>query len=213
MNAVKRFVSMRKSTQQRVSLGWLVSSLALVLILVAGCMPIQPPATNLAASKAVTLRFAISDAKGGAPSEPFELEFIAQVKILSQGSLTIEPVWDGGSGTSDGFEKGVIQLVRKGKFDLGLASSRTWDTQGIKSFQVLLAPFLITDDALSGVVATSDVVAKMLDSLSTADMVGLTLWPEGLRHPFSIVPDKPLLSPKILSARRSGPAPLTWPMR
>jgi TRAP-type C4-dicarboxylate transport system substrate-binding protein len=36
----------------------------------------------------------------------------------------------------------------------------------------------------------------MLDSLSSAGMVGLTMWPEDLRHPFSLVPDKPILSPE-----------------
>jgi Tol biopolymer transport system component/TRAP-type C4-dicarboxylate transport system substrate-binding protein len=148
----------------------------------------------------------------GAPSEPDELEFIDQVKTLSQGSITIEPIWDAGSGTSDGFEKGVIQLVRKGKFDLGLASSRTWNTQNITSFQVLQAPFLITNDALSEAVATSDVVTRMLDSLSTAGMVGLTLWPEGLRHPFSVVPDKPLLSPQdfVGAQIRTGPSDVAY---
>src|SRR5947207_14336328 len=99
MNAVNRFVPTRRTTRQRVSAWWLLSSLTLVLALLAGCMPIQPPATNLSTSKAITLRFAISDAKGGAPSEPYELEFMAQVKTLSQGSLTIEPIWDAGSGT------------------------------------------------------------------------------------------------------------------
>src|SRR3954453_7062041 len=118
MNVTNRFVPTR-STHPHVRPVWRLSSLALVLALLAGCMPIQPAATNSAPSKAVTLRFAISDAKGGAPSEPFELEFIAQVKTLSQGSITIEPTWDGGNGTADGFEKGVIQLVRHCDFDLG----------------------------------------------------------------------------------------------
>jgi TRAP-type C4-dicarboxylate transport system substrate-binding protein len=35
----------------------------------------------------------------------------------------------------------------------------------------------------------------MLDSLSSAGIVGLTIWPEDLRHPFSLMPDKPILSP------------------
>lgn len=53
---------------------------------------------------------------------------------------------------------------------------------------------MITNDALAEAVATSDIATKMLDHLSVADMVGLTMWPEDLRHPFSIVADKPLLS-------------------
>jgi TRAP-type C4-dicarboxylate transport system substrate-binding protein len=55
---------------------------------------------------------------------------------------------------------------------------------------------VINNDALSKAVATSDIATRMLDSLSSAGMVGLTMWPEDLRHPFSLVPDKPILSPK-----------------
>lgn len=192
MNFVKRFVSTHRKTNPRVSLGWFLSSVALVLALLAGCMPIQPAA----APEAITLRFAISDGEGLPRIDNYVHEFVDQVHALSQGKITIEPTWDAGSGTTDGYEKGVIKLVRQGKFDLGLASARTWDTQGITNFQVLQAPFLITNDALAEAVATSDIATRILNSLSPAGVVGLTLWPEDLRHPFSVVPDKPLLAPQ-----------------
>src|SRR4051794_22856353 len=126
MNAIKRYVPTQRTTHQHVSSAWLFSSLALVLILVAGCMPIQPPATSLATSKAITLHLAVADA-AGRPSAPYVLAFVDQVKTLSQGNLIIEPLWDAGSTVPDGFEKGVLQLVRQGKFELGLAAARTWD--------------------------------------------------------------------------------------
>src|ERR1051326_468563 len=66
----------------------------------------------------------------------------------------------------------------------------------ITSFQALHAPFLIDNDALAVAVATSDTATKMLDNLSSSGLMGLTLWPEDLRHPFSLVPGKPLLSPQ-----------------
>ena len=119
MNAVPRY----SSKQQRISPGWLLSSLALVLTLVAGCVPIQPEAP--AEPAAITLRFAIPDGEGLPRIDNYVHEFVDQVHALSQGQITIEPTWDGGSGTTDGYEKGVIQLVRQGKFDLGLASART----------------------------------------------------------------------------------------
>src|SRR5262245_42187891 len=128
MNAVNRYVPTHRMTHQGVSTWWLLSSLALVLALLAGCMPIQPPATNLGANEAITLRFAIPDEQGRPQIDPYVDEFVAQAHALSQGSITIEPIWDGGRGTTDGYEKGVIQLVRQGKFDVGLASARTWDT-------------------------------------------------------------------------------------
>lgn len=36
----------------------------------------------------------------------------------------------------------------------------------------------------------------MLENLSSSGLAGLTLWPEDLRHPFSVDPAKPLLSPE-----------------
>ena len=138
-------------------------------------------------------------------------EFIDQVKSLSNGSITIEPVWDAGSNTADGFERGVIQEVRKGTYPLGLAASRTWDTQGLPNFQALQAPFLITNDALAEAVAAGDIGAQMLASLPVTDVVGLTMWPEDLRHPFSVMPDKPLLAPEDFKGLtiRSGPSNVT----
>lgn len=192
MKVANRFAPTRRLTRQRISPAWLLSSLTLVLMLLAGCMPIPPAA----APAAITLRFAIPDEAGRPQIDPYVNEFVAQAHALSQGQITIEPTWDGGSGTPDGYEKGVIQLVKQGKFDLGLASARTWDTQGILNFQVLQAPFLITNDALAEAVATSEIAARLLGSLSPAGVVGLTLWPEDLRHPFSVVPDKPLLAPQ-----------------
>jgi hypothetical protein len=72
-------------------------------MLLAGCMPIQPSATNLAPSQAITLRFAIADGKGGKPSEPYELEFIDQVKTYRAiiGSLSI---WERDMPVADAFE-------------------------------------------------------------------------------------------------------------
>src|SRR5690242_18430671 len=98
MNAVNRYVPTLRTTRQRGSPWWLLSSLALVLTLLVGCMPIQPAATNLAPSKAITLRLAIAD-QDKRPSAPYVREFADQVKTLSQGSLTIELVWDAGGGT------------------------------------------------------------------------------------------------------------------
>jgi TRAP-type C4-dicarboxylate transport system substrate-binding protein len=149
---------------------------------------------------AVSLRLAVADEKGY-PSEPIVVEFIDQVNTLSNGDITIKPTWDAGNTTDAGFETGVIQLVKGGKADLGLAASRAWDTENITSFQALQAPFLIDNDALAEAVATSDIAAKMLDGLSKYSLAGLTLWPEDLRHPFSTLVDKPILSPADFSGR------------
>lgn len=140
------------------------------------------------------------------------LKFIEQVKTLSNGNLLIEPIWDAAPDTTDGPEVGIIRLVLGDQADLGLAGSRAFDLEGITSFQALQAPFLITNDALSRAVATSDISTRMLDSLSSAGVVGLTMWPEDLRHPFSVMPDKPILDPQDFAGLtiRAVPSGITY---
>lgn len=166
------------------------------------------PAQN---EPAITLQLAIAD-QGGRPSEPYVLEFIAQVMTLSNGFITIEPIWEAGNETKAGGEVGVVQLVKEGQVDLGLAASRAFDIEGITSFQALQAPFLITNDALSKAVSTSDIASQMLESLSSTEVVGLTIWPEDLRHPFSTNPDKPILAPEDFAGLniRAIPSGLTY---
>ncbi len=137
----------------------------------------------------LTVRLAIFDPQGR-PSEPYVLEFINQVKTLSNGSLTIEPFWDAGS------EPTVIQLVKAGEAELGLVASRAWNGEGVTNLDALQAPFLIDNDALAEAVATSDTAKQMLEGMSSAGVVGLTLWPEDMRHPFAINPQPPFLSPE-----------------
>jgi TRAP-type C4-dicarboxylate transport system substrate-binding protein len=156
--------------------------------------PTSPPAAIQAQSEPITLRLAVADAQDRA-STSYVLEFLEQVKTLSNGNITVEPIWDAGAETTPVFEQGVVKIVKEGQFDLGLAGSRAWDSVGVSSFQALQTPFLITDDALAEAVAASDIATRMLESLSSAGTVGLALWPEDLRHPFSVVPDKPILSP------------------
>jgi TRAP-type C4-dicarboxylate transport system substrate-binding protein len=142
----------------------------------------------------VTLHLAIYD-DPGSPIEPYVFEFVNQVKTLSGGNITIEPLWSADANSTPSLEQNVIQAVIEGQYELGLVASRSWDIEKVTSFQALQAPFLITNDALAIAVAKSDIARQMLDSLSPAGVVGLTLWPEDLRHPFSVVPGKSLLSP------------------
>ncbi len=155
------------------------------------------PATAAAPDKPITLHFAVSDAQGRA-SEPYVQEFVNQVNTLSKGNITVVPVWDAGADITPPFAQGVIKIVKDGQDELGLAGAGAWDTAGVKSFQALQAPFLITDDALAEAVASSEIGTQMLDSLSSAGMTGLALWPEDLRHPISMNPDQPILSPADL---------------
>ena len=193
--------------------------IVIALIVVTACTPqIAPtpaptsaPAATMAQEEPITLRLAVADAEDR-PSDPYVREFIEQVKMLSNGNITIEPIWDAGADTTPAFEQGVIKALMEGQYDLGLASSRAFDTEGVTSFQALQSPFLITNDALAEAVAGSEIVTRMLDNLSSAGVVGLTLWPEDLRHPFSVVPDKQILSPDDFAGLtvRATPSKLTY---
>ena len=171
-------------------------ALLIALLALGACAPqVQETSPEpVTAPESVTLRLAIPDGDNVLYA-PYVLEFIQQAKTLSNGTITIEPTWQAGDSTDAGYEVGVIQLVKEGEFDLGLAASRSFDSESITSFEALQAPFLIDNDALAKAVATSDAASRMLENLSTSGLAGLTLWPEDLRHPFSVDPANPLLSP------------------
>jgi len=155
-------------------------------------MPVQRQAS--------TLILRLAEVEGAsAPSAPYIIEFVEQVSTLSDGKMTIQPVWDAGDMIPGDAGIGTIQLVRKGDAELGLMGSMSWDMVAVPSFQALQASYLIDNDALAKAVATSDVARQMLDDLSAAGIVGLTLWPEDLRHPFSMVPERPILSPQDIA--------------
>ena len=150
---------------------------------------------TIAQDDSVTLRLAVTDPLGR-PSEAYINEFINQVTTLSGGKITIEPTWEAGANTTPTFEQGVAKALVEGQYDLGLAASRGWDSVGVTSLQPLQAPFLINNDALAEAVAASDTAKQMLEGMSPAGVVGLTLWPDVLNHPMSFDFEKPFLSPE-----------------
>jgi TRAP-type C4-dicarboxylate transport system substrate-binding protein len=186
--------------------------IVMAVLVITACAP-QVTATPAAQaqSEPVTLSLAVAD-QAGRPSDPYVREFIEQVNTLSNGSITIQPIWDAGANTTPSFEPGIIKALKEGRYDLGLVAARAFDTQGITSFQALQAPFLITDDALAKAVASSDISAGMLEKLSSAGMVGLTLWHEELRHPLSTAPNKPILAPEDFAGLtiRAIPSDVTY---
>jgi TRAP-type C4-dicarboxylate transport system substrate-binding protein len=171
------------------------------ILALSACAPqaVETPAL-MSTPEPLTLRLAVSDKQGNA-SEPPVREFINQVETLSNGEITIELIWDAADESQAGFEGRVIQLVKGGQADLGLAASRAWTSEGINSFEALQAPFLINNDTLAQAVAKSDIATRMLDDLSESGLVGLTVWLEDLRHPFSLLPEDPILSPADIAGR------------
>jgi TRAP-type C4-dicarboxylate transport system substrate-binding protein len=131
----------------------------------------------------VTLRLAVSD-DPGKPSGQAVNKFVRDVAGASGGNITIAATFDAGKGTEQGFELGVADLVQRGETDLAVVASRAWDLAGITSLQALQAPYLIDNDALALAVAQGDIARRSLDGIGHG-IVGLTMWPEGLRHLFS----------------------------
>jgi TRAP-type C4-dicarboxylate transport system substrate-binding protein len=169
-------------------------------LLLAAAMPLATSMAAVAADPPITLHLGVSD-EAGRPSQAAIDAFIEEVATRSGGSITIDPVYDAGATSPEGFEVGTAGRVMRGEVDLALVASRAWDRHGVTALQALQAPFLITDDALAIAVATSPIADDLLSGLGSAGVTGLALWPEDLRHPFSFVPDQPILAPEDLEGR------------
>ena len=82
------------------------------------------------------------------------------------------------------FEPVVAQQAIDGDLDLALVAARAWDTVGVRTLSPLQAPFLVTSDELMAQVVADPIQDDLLAGLPEVGVVGLGLWPEGLRHPF-----------------------------
>lgn len=134
------------------------------------------------------------------PDAPFARYFASRVSKLSGGSLRVRVVWDAAGQDSPGYDLGIARLVRQGKFDLGWMGARAWDRMGVKQFQALQAPFLVTDHRLLGRITTGPLAGRMLAGLGDRDLVGLALVPERLRYLFGA--RRSLDSPAALEGAR-----------
>src|SRR5215208_5832797 len=120
------------------------------------------------AAAPTTLRLATMEGTGSPDADNVE-EFARQVEKISSGGLRIRVIWSSAEeffGTyPPGAEQKVARLIRDGKVDLGLVSSRAWDGLGVTSLQALQAPFLVSSDDLVDEVVQSDVAEEMLTGL------------------------------------------------
>jgi TRAP-type C4-dicarboxylate transport system substrate-binding protein len=131
-------------------------------------------------------------------------EFAAAVERLSGGRVRIDIV-PAGRGTEAEFEKGVVQDVRDGKAQLGIGDARVWDTLGVRSFQPLVAPFLVDSLELERRVLESPLATRMLEGVEQAGVVGIALLPGPLRRPFGL--SRPLVRPDDYAGATIGTRP------
>jgi TRAP-type C4-dicarboxylate transport system substrate-binding protein len=132
----------------------------------------------------IVLRMAYGyNPREGQPDEPMIRYFAGRVAKLSHGTLRVRLVFNAAGQAVPGIEERVARMVRSGRFDLGWVATRAWDQLGIRSFQALQAPFLISDTGLLGRVVTGPIGDEMLSGLRRRRMTGLAIVPELLRHP------------------------------
>jgi TRAP-type C4-dicarboxylate transport system substrate-binding protein len=139
----------------------------------------------------VTLRIGTGDAED-APSARQIRWFAHRLEELTGGAMTLDPVYLA-AGHRDRFEPLVVRQLLDGDLDLAVVASRAWDGVGVRTLAPLQAPFLVTSDALLARVVDGPIGDQLLAGLPEAGVLGLALWPEGLRHPFGF--EEPLDDP------------------
>jgi TRAP-type C4-dicarboxylate transport system substrate-binding protein len=130
----------------------------------------------------------------------FATLFTDEVRRRSKGRIHIKFI--AGSGDADPADAVVhhARQVRDGRYDLGVIEAPAWDELGVRSFEPLQAPFLITDQSLFKAVLASPLAAKMLAGLRSEHVVGLSLMQTWLQHPVGDV--GPLSTPSDFQGKR-----------
>ena len=108
----------------------------------------------------------------------------------------IEPRWhaEGNDHPTD-WDQAVAAMVQDGELDLALGPTWAWDVLDVTTLQPLQAPFLVdSDELVAEVVQDEELADQLMSGLEDAGVVGLSMWPEGLRHPFGF--EEPLVSPE-----------------
>jgi TRAP-type C4-dicarboxylate transport system substrate-binding protein len=174
--------------------------LAAIVLLggVAACSssPSNPTVSQAPSYSGTALTLTIgTDDSPGVPSTDQISHFASEVQTLSGGKITVEPRWhaEGNKHPAD-WDQAVARMVQAGHLDLGLGPTWAWDDLGVTSLRPLQAPFLVDSDPLTAqVVLDPGLSTKLRSGLAGHRVEGLSLWPEGMRHPFGF--GKPLLTP------------------
>ena len=134
---------------------------------------------------AVTLHLADAEDQGRS-SQPWIDAFIAKVSKDSGGTITVVPEYNAGGG-NEGVPGEIVVAgqVIAGDVELALVPVRGWNDVGVTSLQALEAPLLVDSDALLTAVAADPLVQPLLERMGDQGLVGLSAWPDDLRHLFT----------------------------
>jgi TRAP-type C4-dicarboxylate transport system substrate-binding protein len=168
----------------------LAASLVISLVLVAaGCDGDRDKAGG---TRSVSLTLYIPD---GA-NEQTEV-FVREARRRSHGTLRI--VVDGGTYMSPANEKRLAAALRSGSAELAFLPSRAWESQGIQTFRVLQAPFLLTGQRVLRRIVTGPVGTAILRGTDRIGVLGLALLPGAPRR---VLGRRPFTTPESLRGAR-----------
>lgn len=128
----------------------------------------------------------LANPNGGLPSQL--ALYASEVERRSEGRLRLKVESRWRLGNPD-FERLTIHDVRAGRADLAWVGARAWDSVGVRSFDPLIAPFLIDNYALERRVFDRGIPRTMLRGVEAAGVTGVGVLPGpmrtllGVRHP------------------------------
>lgn len=125
------------------------------------------------------------------------------VERLAGGSLRLRPAdSDVASHGGADFERRVIADVRSGRVSLAAVGARVFDRLGVRSFQPLVAPFLVDRYDLERRVMASSLPTQMLAGTRRLGVVGVAVLPGPMRHMLGV--GQPFYGPRDFRGRVVG---------
>jgi TRAP-type C4-dicarboxylate transport system substrate-binding protein len=118
--------------------------------------------------------------------QPAQLvRFAGAVQRLSGGTMRIQfkGNWRAGDLRQ---ERDTIADVRAGRVDLAWVGARAWDWVGVRSFDALVAPFLVDSYPLERRVFERGIPQRMVRDVSRAGVVGIGVLPGPLRRVLAV---------------------------
>ena len=162
------------------------------------------PAVQKAGGKTAPITITIADSQQSTePSSGPLAEFAAEVASLSNGSMIAKVAYDASANdaTDPGSDKPIITGLQAGDFQMAVVPARAWSFAGVSSLQALQAPFLVqSDDQMNAIVGDKGIVASLFAGLDAVGVTGMTIFPESLRHFFSLT--TPILTPADVKGRQ-----------
>jgi TRAP-type C4-dicarboxylate transport system substrate-binding protein len=148
------------------------------LLLVAGltaCGSAGADKSGARGERRVTLRLEMPDA-----GDQLGVAFAAAVAKHSGGSVRVQ-VGKGYSSILPANELKLAKALEAGRVDAGYLPARAWSSAGVRGFDALLAPFVVTTDATAQALAEAPVAHDVLAALPHG-VVGLALVPAEMRR-------------------------------